>query len=174
MSTDKPPTPDAQFAEPPRPRSFTRLFSASPAQAVVTDDDLAVRTGGGERLRPGGFGDDKRIDACEGIEEVAQVEPAPEPEPEPAPVPEPQEAVRVELREIDEGACPHRRRLVAVSVLVVAAADIVRERGPIPASGSAHSRAGRPCTVCPNRPADDGWTPVAGDRADGSRRPRGR
>ena len=70
--------------------------------AYVNVDGMAVRTGGGECLRLGGFSEDDQVDACEGIEPVAEIEP--EPEPEPAPPPEPEPVAKVELREVDERA----------------------------------------------------------------------
>ena len=70
--------------------------------AYVNADGEAVRTGGGECLRLGGFDEESQVDACEGIEAVV-AEPEPEPEPvAPPPVPEP--IARVELREVDERA----------------------------------------------------------------------
>ena len=59
------------------------------SDAYVNADGMAVRTGGGECLRLGGFSEEKQVDACEGIEEVAE---APEAALEPAPPPEPVEA----------------------------------------------------------------------------------
>ncbi len=49
----------------------------------------ALRTGGGECLRLGGFSEENQVNACEGIEETAEVEAEAEPAPEPAPAPEP-------------------------------------------------------------------------------------
>lgn len=49
-------------------------------------DNTVIRTGLNECLRLGGWSEDDRVDACEGIEPVAEVV-APEPAPEPAPVP---------------------------------------------------------------------------------------
>lgn len=55
----------------------------------------ALRTGGGECLKLGTFSEETQVNACEGIEETAEVEAEPEPEaapePEPAPAPEPVE-----------------------------------------------------------------------------------
>jgi len=59
--------------------------------AYVTADGEAVRTGGGECLRLATFDEDDQVNACEGIEEVAEA-PEPAPEPAPAPPPEPVEA----------------------------------------------------------------------------------
>ncbi len=47
----------------------------------------ALRTGGGECLKLGGFSDETQVNACEGIEEEVVAEVAPEPEPAPAPEP---------------------------------------------------------------------------------------
>ena len=66
--------------------------------AYVNADGQAVRTGGGECLRLGGFSEDTQVNACEGIEEVAEA-PAPVVEPEPEPEPEP--VARVEMTEVD-------------------------------------------------------------------------
>ena len=61
---------------------------AEPAEdAYVQNDGLAVRTGLNECLRLGGWSEDDQVDACEGIEPVAEVEPEPEPAPAPAPAP---------------------------------------------------------------------------------------
>lgn len=51
----------------------------------------ALRTGGGECMKLGGFSEENQVNACEGIEETAEVaaEPEPAPEPEAAPAPEP-------------------------------------------------------------------------------------
>ena len=54
---------------------------------VEQSDGFAVRTGLNECLRLGGWSEDDQVDACEGIEPVAEVEP--EPEPAPLPPPEP-------------------------------------------------------------------------------------
>ena len=59
--------------------------------AYVNADGQAIRTGGGECLRLGGFSDENQVNACEGIEEVAAA-PEPAPEPTPAPPPEPVDA----------------------------------------------------------------------------------
>jgi len=68
--------------------------------AYVTADGEAVRTGGGECLRLATFEEEDQVNACEGIEEVAEA-----PEPEPAPVaPPPEPIARVELRQVDERA----------------------------------------------------------------------
>ena len=67
--------------------------------AYVNADGEAVRTGGGECLRLGGFSEDDQVNACEGIEEVAEA-PAPAPVPV-APEPEPEPVARVELTEVD-------------------------------------------------------------------------
>lgn len=55
--------------------------------AYVKNDGVAVRTGLNECLRLGGWSEDDQVDACEGIEPVAEAEPEPEPAPEPAPAP---------------------------------------------------------------------------------------
>ena len=55
----------------------------------VNSGGNAIRTGGGECLKLGGFSDETQVNACEGIEEEVVAEVAPEPEPEPAPAPEP-------------------------------------------------------------------------------------
>lgn len=47
----------------------------------------ALRTGGGECMKLGGFSDENLVNACEGIEEEVVAEVAPEPEPAPAPEP---------------------------------------------------------------------------------------
>ncbi|MFK8079462.1 MAG: OmpA family protein [Granulosicoccus sp.] len=53
----------------------------------------ALRTGGGECLKLGGFSEENQVNACEGIEETAEADASTEteaaPEPEPAPTPEP-------------------------------------------------------------------------------------
>ena len=61
------------------------------SEAYVNANGEAIRTGGGECLRLGGFDEASQVDACEGIEAVAE---APEPalEPTPAPPPAPVEA----------------------------------------------------------------------------------
>ena len=61
------------------------------SDAYVAANGEAVRTGLGDCLRLGGFSVENQVDACEGIEEVAEA-PAPAPEPTPAPPPEPVEA----------------------------------------------------------------------------------
>lgn len=55
----------------------------------VNAEGNAVRTGLGDCLKLVGFDEEEQVDACEGIEEVAEVVVEPEPAPEPAPVPEP-------------------------------------------------------------------------------------
>ncbi len=61
--------------------------------SYVRQDGIAVRTGLNECLRLGGWTEDDRVDACEGIEAVAEVEPEPEPEPAPEPAPVPAEPI---------------------------------------------------------------------------------
>ena len=54
----------------------------------ISSGGNAIRTGGGECLKLGGFSDETQVNACEGIEEVEEVAEV-TPEPEPAPAPEP-------------------------------------------------------------------------------------
>ena len=61
--------------------------------AYVESDGIVVRTGLNECLRLGGWSEDDQVDACEGIEPVAEVVPEPEPEPAPLPPPEPKEPI---------------------------------------------------------------------------------
>jgi len=56
----------------------------------VNSGGNAVRTGGGDCLKLGGFSEENQVNACEGIEDDAEeevVEATPEPEPAPAPEP---------------------------------------------------------------------------------------
>ena len=71
------------------------------SDAYVNADGMAVRTGGGECLRLGGFSEDEQVNACEGIEEVVE---APAPEPVAIPEPEPAPVARIEMREVEERA----------------------------------------------------------------------
>jgi len=74
------------------------------SDAYVSVGGQALRTGGGECVRLGGFSEENQVNACEGIEVVAEVEPEPVVEPEPEPEPAPKQVARVELKEMEDRA----------------------------------------------------------------------
>jgi len=71
------------------------------AAGYVVSGGNAIKTGGGECLKLGGFSEDSQSNACEGI--VDEPEPEPEPvvkAPEPEPEPEPAPVARIDTRDL--------------------------------------------------------------------------
>ena len=75
--------PDALGVDHPITEEIEESYVTSALETVT------LITGLGECLRLGGWNDEDSLNACEGIEDVAEAEPEPEPEPVAAPEPEP-------------------------------------------------------------------------------------